>query len=286
MATRIWAVMLLTATLGLGQTTAPDTLQRCRKMLSDAAQDKNPDVRKDVAEALGMVGLKDGALDSLAPMLDDHDVPVRMAVVASLGDFKDARTLPLLKKALDDPVPEVDFAAAKVLYQLHDPAGVEYFLAVVNKESKASSSFIEKEKRTALRLLHTPTQLFTTIAIGAAGFIPVPGLGYGLSSAQGILSAPDSSARAASLLLIGNSSDPALADTVGSALTDPEWSVRAAAAHVVAMHPFPQFREKLVPLLDDKKDAVRVRAAAAYIRLQDVTKNSPTRRGAASHDRP
>lgn len=286
MATRIWAVMLLTATLGLGQATPPDTLQRCRKMLSDAAQDKNPDVRKDVAEALGMVGVKDGALESLGPMLDDRDVLVRTAVVASLGDFKDARTLPLLKKALDDPVPEVDFAAAKVLYELHDPDGVQYFLAVVNKESKASSSFIEKEKRTALRLLHTPTQLFTTIAIGAAGFIPVPGLGYGFSSARGILSAPDSSARAASLLLIGNSSDPTLADTVGSALTDSEWSVRAAGAHVVAMHPFPQFREKLVPLLDDKKDAVRVRAAAAYIRLQDETKKSPARRGAATHDRP
>jgi HEAT repeat protein len=48
--------------------------------------------------------------------------------------------------------------------------------------------------------------------------------------------------------------------------------VRAAAAHLIAMHPFPQFREHLIPLLDDKKDAVRVRAAAAYIRLQHNTK--------------
>jgi hypothetical protein len=36
------------------------------------------------------------------------------------------------------------------------------------------------------------------------------------------------------------------------------------------MHPYPGLREKLVPLLDDKKEAVRVRAAAAYIRLQHV----------------
>jgi HEAT repeat protein len=46
------------------------------------------------------------------------------------------------------------------------------------------------------------------------------------------------------------------------------------------MHPFPEFREKLIPLLDDKKDAVRVRAAAAYIRLQE---ESTTRRGATTH---
>ena len=275
---RIWILMMLGATLAFGQAKPADALHRCLSMLNDAAQDRNPDGRKGAAEALSLVGLKDNALVSLAPMLDDHDVSVRIAVVVTLGDFKDNRTLPLLKKALQDPVPEVDFAAAKVLYQLRDPDGVQFLLDVVSKESKASSSYISKEKRSALRLLHTPTQLFTTIAISAAGFAPVPGLGFGLSSAQGILSAPDSSARAASLLLIGSSRDPALADAVESALSDKEWSLRAAAAHLVAMHPFPQFRENLIPLLDDKKDAVRVRAAAAYIRLQHSTKARPAGR--------
>jgi len=274
---RIWILMMLSAALAIGQTKPADTAQRCLSMLNDAAHDRNPDGRKGAAEALSLVGVKDGALESLAPMLDDHDVSVRIAVVVTLGDFKDNRTLPLLKKALQDPVPEVDFAAAKVLYHLHDPDGVQFLLAVVSKESKASSSYLSKEKRTALRLLHTPTQLFIDIGIGAAGFAPVPGLGMGLSSAQGILSATDSSARAASLLLIGSSSDPALADAVGSALSDKEWSVRAAATHLVAMHPFPQFGENLVPLLDDNKDAVRVRAAAAYIRLQPATKKLPAR---------
>jgi HEAT repeat protein len=275
--------MLLSATLAFGQTKPADTVQRCRGILNDAVHDRNPDGRKGAAEALSLVGVKDGALQSLAPMLDDHDVSVRIAVVITLGDFKDNRTLPLLKKALQDPVPEVDFAAAKVLYQLHDPDGVQFLLAVVSGESKASSSFLSKEKRGALRMLHTPTKLFTTIAIGAAGFAPVPGLGFGLSSAQGILSDPDSSARAASLLVLGSSRDPTLADAVGSALSDKEWSVRAAAVHLVAMHPFPEFREKLVPLLDDEKGAVRERAAAAYIRLQHETKMPPARRGARTH---
>jgi HEAT repeat protein len=216
-------------------------------------------------------------------MLDDHDVSVRISVVVTLGDFKDNRTLPLLKKALQDPIPEVDFAAAKALYQLHDPAGEEFLLAVVGRESKASSSYLSKEKRSGLRLLHTPTKLLITVGIAGAGFAPVPGLGFGLSSAQGILTAPDSSARAASLLLIGGSRDPALTDAVGSALSDKEWSVRAAAVHLVAMHPYPQFRQNLVPLLDDKKEAVRVRAAAAYIRLQYVREEPTTRRGATTH---
>jgi HEAT repeat protein len=275
--------MMLGATLAFGQAKPPDNVQRCQSILNDAIHDRNPDGRMGAAEALSLVGVKDNALESLAPMLDDHDVPVRIAVVVTLGDFKDNRALPLLKKALRDPVPEVDFAAAKVLYHLHDPEGVQFLLDVVSKESKASSSYLSNEKRSALRMLHTPTKLFIYIGIEAAGFAPVPGLGFGLSSAQGILSAPDSSARAASLLLIGSSRDAALADAVGSALSDKEWSVRAAAAHLVAMHPFPQFREQLVPLLDDKKDAVRVRAAAAYIRLQPATKMLPARKGAGTH---
>ena len=275
---RIWILMMmLSTTLAFGQTKPADTVQRYRDMLNDAVHDRNPDGRKGAAEALSLVGVKDNAVESLAPMLDDHDVSVRIAVVVTLGDFKDNRALPLLKKALQDPVPEVDFAAAKVLYHLHDPEGVQFLLEVVSKESKASSSFLSNEKRSALRMLHTPTKLFIYIGIQAAGFAPVPGLGFGLSSAQGILSAVDSSARAASLLLIGSSLDPTLADAVGSALSDKEWSVRAAAVHLVAMHPFPEFREKLIPLLDDNKDAVRVRAAAAYIRLQPATKKLPAR---------
>ncbi len=120
----------------------------------------------------------------------------------------------------------------------------------------------------------------STVAIEAAGFVPVPGLGFGISSAQGILSDPESSARAASLLLIGSSRDPALAEAVASALSDKEWPMRAAAVHVMAMHPFPVSREKLVPLLDDKKGAVRVRAAAAYIRLEHNPKVPAAKRGA------
>ena len=305
----ICVLMMFGTSLVLAQTKTPDTgttpaaparkppdavvkpvdiLMRCRVILDDAVHDHNPDIRKGAAESLGLVGVKDIATDLLPPMLDDHDVTVRVAVVNTLGDLKENKTfvIPLLHKALSDSVPEVDFAAAKVLYQLHDPEATEYLLEVVSKESKATSSYITKEKRSALRLLHTPTKLFTTLAIEAAGFAPVPGLGFGLSSAQGILSDPDSSARAASLLLVGNSPNPDLEEVVRAAFGDKEWSVRAAAAHVVAMHPYPDMRQNLVPLLDDKRGAVQVRAAAAYLRLVNETKTQPAKHHAAVHHPP
>jgi HEAT repeat protein len=84
-------------------------------------------------------------------------------------------------------------------------------------------------------------------------------------------------------LLIGASRDPALVDAVESALTDKEWSVRAAATQLIALHPFPQLQDKLIPLLDDDKDAVKVRAAAAYIRLQHRAKIMPAKRVIGSH---
>jgi len=264
----LWAVMVLAITLALGQTHPSDIMQRCWGLLYGAVQDRNPDVCKDAAEAFSLVPVSEKILQRLDSMLDDHDVAVRMAVVTTLGDFKEKRTVPLLKKALTDAVPEVDFAAAKVLYQLHDPEGEQFLLAVVAGESKASSSYFSTEKRTALRMLHTPTELFLLAAMEAAGFVPVLGLGVGISSAQGILSNPEPSARASALLLLAHTQDPALGDAVGSALSAKEWSERAAAAHVVATHPYPAFRPKLVPLLEDKKGAVRLRAAAAYIRLQ------------------
>ena len=275
---RFWLLMMLGTSLAFGQAATPDNDPRCKDLLNAAIHDKNPDVRKAAAEALSLMGFRDNVLETLAPMLDDHDFTVRIATVTSLGDLKDRRTLPLLKKALHDPIAEVDFAAAKVLYQLRDPEGTQFLLDVVSGESKASSNYFNKEKRSALHMLHTPTKLFIYLGTQAAGMAPVPGLGIGISSAEGILMDPDTSARGASLLLMGNSNDPRLADAVASALGEKDWSLRAAAVHLIAIHPFPAYRGKLVPLLDDKKGAVRLRAAAAYIRLSHETTPMAPRR--------
>ncbi len=263
-----WATMALGIALAFGQVHPSEITQRCWSLLDGSVHDRNPDIRKDAAEALSLVPTSNRTLQYLEVLLTDHDVAVHIAAVTSLGDFKEKRAIPLLRKALADPVPEVEFAAAKVLYQLHDPEGTRFLLAVAAGESSASSSYLSKEKRNALRMLHTPTKLFMFAALQAVGLAPVPGLGMGISSAQGILSNPESSARASSLLLVARSQDPALKDAVEAALSSKEWSVRAAAVHVVAMHPFPVFRQKLIPLLEDRKSAVRLRAAAAYIRLQ------------------
>jgi hypothetical protein len=49
--------------------------------------------------------------------------------------------------------------------------------------TKTSSGFITRQKREALRMLHTPKMLFLFALQPGANFAPVPGLGAGVSSA-------------------------------------------------------------------------------------------------------
>src|SRR5215469_3456038 len=109
-------LMILSATLTCAQSQPETTPQAnpsgarqiAHSLLADAIQDRNPDVRKDAAEAMSLMKPDDNVFHDLESLLDDGDVLVRTAVVTTLGSFKDKKALPLLEKALDDPPPEVD----------------------------------------------------------------------------------------------------------------------------------------------------------------------------------
>jgi HEAT repeat protein len=214
-------------------------------------------------------------------MLNDKDVEVRVATVASMVDLKTKRTIASLHKALKDDVPEVSFAAAKALWVLNDPEGKQALLSVVGGETPTSSRFITKQKRDAMRLMHTPKPMFLFAFRTGVGFAPVPGLGAGISSMQGLLSVPGVWGRATAALLLGRDKDKDTLDALKDALIDRDWSVRAAAVHSLALRNDPSLEEEIAPLLDDKKEAVRLRAAAAYSRLEMI-KHKPAVKRAAS----
>ena len=250
---------------------AADPLElRAGKLLTEGVADKNPDVRKQAAQSLGLVTTREPYISMLKGMLNDKDVEVRIAAVTSLGDLRDKGTLPALVKALDDETPEVSFAAAKALWTLDDPEGKKALLAVLGGESKTSSGFLTKQKRDTLRMFHTPKTLFLFALKEGIGAAPVPGLGEGVSSIQGILSDTGVSGRATAALLLGRDKDPDLLPALRDALQDKDPSVRAAAAHSIAVRNDPALNQDLVPLFDDKKEAVRLRAAAGYLRLAYV----------------
>src|SRR5215469_3689366 len=136
------------------------TQEQCTELLQAALDDKNPDTRKQAVVALSLTAERGPLFTRLIDMLQDKDVEVRQAVVASLAEAKTQRATAALHKALEDEVPEVSFAAAKALWSRRDPAGKKALLSVLEGESKSSSGFFSKQKREALRMMHTPRTAF------------------------------------------------------------------------------------------------------------------------------
>jgi HEAT repeat protein len=169
-------------------------------------------------------------------------------------------------------VPEVDLAAALALNGLKQPDGKAFLLDVLQGKQKTTSSFMSSEKRSLTRMVHTPTTTFLGIV---ANQFALPGLGSGMESAVGLSADPASMASSSVIFALAkDKNDPTTWTTLVAALGDKEWATRAAAVHVVAMHNDPALIDKLVPLLDDKKEQVSFRAAGGYLRLTIVAQKS------------
>jgi HEAT repeat protein len=243
---------------------------QCTTILNGALKAYNPDTRKQAVVALSLASENGSLLPLLINMVDDKDVPVRVAVAGSLSEINAKPALDALHKLLQDPVPEVSFAAAKALWNLHDPGGRQALLSVVEGESKTASGYITSEMRTALRMMHTPTTTLLYAAREGVGFVPVPGLGQGIASMQALLTDPGISGRATAVLLLGKDKDPALIPALKDALSDKNWTVRAAAVHSLALRNDPAMKKDIAPMLQDDKEGVRLRAAAAFLRLSAI----------------
>jgi HEAT repeat protein len=233
-------------------------------------EDKNPETRKQAVVALSLADQRGPLLVRMEDLVQDKDVEVRLAVVMSLSEVKSKSATAALQKALEDDVPEVSFAAAKALWARSNPAGKEALLAVLAGDSKTTSNFFSKQKREALRMMHTPRTTFLFAARQGARFAPVPGVGEGIASMQAILTDSGAPGRASAALLLSNDRDPAVLDALKEALSDKEWSVRAAAVHSLSLRNDPALKKDLEPLLQDDKEAVRMRAAAGYLRLSAI----------------
>lgn len=238
---------------------------RCSEILRGGLAATNPDTRKQAVEALSIVAERFVPL--LQSMLEDKDVQVRLAAVESLADVRNKRSMAALRFALDDEVPEVSFAAAKALWTMDDGGGKQELLAVLQGESKSASPVFSKEKRDAMRLMHVPQRMWTFAVRQGIGLVPIPYVGLGIASMHAILADPEVSGRAAAALLLGNDTDQATLDALKDALSDPAWSVRAAAVHSLALQNDPRFKDDLAPLLEDANEAVQFNAAAGFLRL-------------------
>lgn len=253
-------------------------IDKARTHLHEALEDSNPDTRKQAVQALGLIGPRQPYLGALIDKSTDKDVEVRVAAISSMVDIKSSEVIVPLRKALNDDVPEVSFAAAKALWTLGDPAGREALLLILEGESKTSSSYLSDAARRSMRIFRTPTKLMMFVLRRGAGSAGVPGLGRGVSSLEGMLVDGELSGRGGTALLLGSDNDPQVVSALRNGLKDKDWSVRAASAHAIALQNNVELQAELEPLLDDKKEAVRVRASAAYVRLELIKSEKSKRR--------
>ncbi len=111
------AIAFLCAPAAPAQTGADDpNVQKAKDILLKGVASGNPDTRSLAVQSASLIGDRSEVLNKLYSMLEtDKDVPTRITIIATLGSFNNPAVIPSLQKALKDPVPEVDLAAALAL---------------------------------------------------------------------------------------------------------------------------------------------------------------------------
>lgn len=249
---------------------AQSTADKARDVIAAGATAKEGDVRKETAIAMSLLPAKDKAAEWINNLIEDKDYQVRLAATETLGEWNDKSRVKLLLARLNDDVPEVAFASAKALYLMKEPEGIEALQAVYEGDMKAKSSFWKKGMMDSWRRLKTPkSALLFSLRFGLV-FVPVPGLGAGYGAMMGMLNDAEMSSRAISLLMVCTNKDKACEEMLGASFPDEDWTVRASGVQMVAMFNQRQKAGLVAQLLEDKKDKVRLRAAATVLRLENV----------------
>jgi HEAT repeat protein len=249
------------------------------QMIESGLKDPKEQVRIDALNALGTLR---GQKQVEKPLLDafkDSNVDVRVAAVAASSNTGDRNLIPALRQALDDPAPEVGFAAAVSLWKLHDQAGINILYGVLAGEQRTQSSFLKSGVRQANKDIHDPAAL-ARIGAKQGAYALLGPFGIGLDAARLMMkSNRANSARVLTANLLAEDHSPETKQEFIAALADKDYFVRAASARALGEFHGKNVSDALMNAFNDNKTAVRFMAAASYIRANEV----PRKHGARRH---
>ena len=236
------------------------------EMLETALKDTKPQSRIDALNALGTITGSSHAEKMLQGSLQDKDVDVRLAAIAAVGTMNDQNMIPVLRQALDDPAPEVDFAAAVSLWKMHDPTGINVLYEVLTGERKANDNFVKSGMHEANKDLHDPGTL-AKIGAKQGAYALLGPFGIGLDAARLMAKSNNAnSARVLTATLLSDDNSELTKQEFISALGDKDYFVRAASARALGKFHGKDVTDALLSAFGDTKPTVRYMAAAAYIR--------------------
>jgi HEAT repeat protein len=235
-------------------------------VLNTGLEDNNTDLRTRAARVLGELEGNTKAEDAaLTALTNDKQAQVRAAAAQALGEMgaKDAKGQ--LYAAFKDTDPSVIIAAAHALIQLGDDRGYDVYYAILTGQQKTGKSLTEQQKA----MLKDPKKLANLGIEAGVGFIPFGGLAM---SGYKLLTRDDTSpVLAAAALMLAKDPDPKSGKALADASADKEkWLVRAAAFDAIAKRGDPALLKAAEAGLQDEKDQVKISAAGAVIRLNDI----------------
>ena len=249
-------------------TSVEDETNAAWDMLNTARSDtktKAEQVRIDAIAALGTLGDFPQAAGWLRDAEKDQDRYIRLAAVSAMGSSTKTVFVPDLKKALDDNAPEVDFAAAVALWKMKDKSGEIVLDAVVAGDRKANRGLVSSEKHDANQDLHSPAKL-ATIGAEQGAFVLLGPFGFGLSAIRARKGQNGVDPRVVAVTLLAEDRSTASMQRFVDTLGDSDPLARAAAARALGDYHGKQVTDALSDEFDDAKPAVRLMAAASYIR--------------------
>ncbi len=246
--------------------TPAQTVQRCWQMLTDSVQDaKHFEIRTQALNALSSFKSNLRADALIAAAMKDPNLDVRTAAILAAGKNKSRTLVAPVRKLLDDPEPQVVFAAATTLWkQFKDKSGEDVLAEIAAGDRKANPNLIHGAKHDIDRTLHSPSALEKIGITTAAGLVLGP-FGFSVSAVEYARKNGSDSARVQSIELLAEERTEDVREQMRTALDDKDPGVRAAAAMVLGSFHRSQDAHSIAPLLEDSKLPVRLAAAAAFI---------------------
>lgn len=272
-------LILLTTAAAFAQSPA----DRSWDLLTQTMQDANPAKRVQAALAMGVVRPEPRPVALVEGLLNDADYGTRQAACSALGEMKSKASVPKLQAALDDKSPDVVFAAARALYEMGDSGGRAVLAAILMGDRPDSSGFVTSSLRDARLKLHDPKALVLIGVNQSAGLLGPFGVGVPIT--EMLLKTKEATAKTAAILLLANDSSDDSRQAVRAALSDKNWTVRVAAVRAAGTRDLTGLYDDVTLLLDDKREEVRLAAAATTIRLRQP-KSKASRPAAAPARKP
>lgn len=237
-------------------------------VLADEIRSHSRTRRSNAIAALAVIGPRRDVLSLLEAALHDKNADIRKEAAIALGALPAPAAKPSLRARLRDESPDVAFAAADALWKMGDRSGRDLVIDTLDGRAKGKG-LVKSSMKSQFGKYRDPKALAFKGATEAAGAFVGP-LPIGITIAQELLKDRTASARAACAQMLGKDSSPEAVEELAEARFDKSWAVRAAALQALAVSPGKVSIEVFAPMLYDGHAEVRDMAAAGIIRRSEA----------------